>query len=356
MRIRLIILAGTVALMAVFFLTADTTKMIEAILGANYWLVALSVGIYLLCVWCRACRWSVMMRHVKAVSAWRMFQVVVVGYMANGLLPMRLGELAKVAYLSKRENLMVSSVLGYLVAERSLDGLTLLGFIIVTALFIPLDGPISWFVEYTGVPRFLIFAGLTAPFLFSFGTLLSIAFWPRVFAKAIGFCTRPLPRRLRDWIDRCYHNLSEALLFLRDSRRLPVVLLLSVAIWVLEISIYWAIGFSFGLDGHHDSSWHMLGTMVLVAVVTNMAGSIPATPGSLGIFQVTGREMLVLSPLAQSIGRAVAGAYTLVVHAVLVLPMIVLGAIILWTEGLDLRHSLLSRKSPPVHLTGTDDV
>lgn len=352
MRVRFIILVGTIALMALFFLTADMTKMVEAILTANYWLVALSAGIYLLCVWCRACRWSVMMRHVKPVSVWRMFQVVVVGYMANGLLPMKLGEFAKVAYLSRRENVRVSSVLGCLVAERTLDGLTLVGFIMVTALFIPLDEPVSWFVEYTGLPKYVVFAGLTAPFLFSFGVLLSVAIWPKVFAKALGFCTRPLPRRLRDWIDRFYHNLSEALLFLRDSRRLPLVLLLSAVVWALEISIYWAIGYSFGMDGHHDSSLAMLATMVLVAGVTNIAGAIPATPGSLGIFQVTGREMLVLSPLAHSIDRGVAGAYTLVVHAVLVLPMIVLGAIILWTEGLDLRRGLLPRPRTTGDLEG----
>ena len=349
MRFRFIILVGTIALMAVFFLTADTSKMVEAILGANYWLVALSIGIYLLCVWFRACRWSVMLRHVQHVPPWSMFQVLTVGYMASGLLPMKLGEVTKVLYLSKRENVNISSGLGCLVAERTMDGLTLVVFMASTAFFIPLDEPVSWLAEYTSVPMVLVVAGATAPFLLSFGLLLSIAFWPEAFASALSRCTRPLPCRLRNWIDRFYGKLSEALAFLRDVRRLPVVLALSAVVWILEISIYWIIGLSFGIDNHHDSALAMVATMVLVAGVTNIAGAVPATPGSLGIFQVTGREMLVLSPLVHSLDRGVAGAYTLVLHAVLVVPMIILGAIILWSEGFGLLRTSLSRKSAPEH-------
>ena len=60
-------------------------------------------------------------------------------------------------------------------------------------------------------------------------------------------------------------------------------------------------------------------------------------PGGIGLFELVARETLVLLPLAV-IDRSTATAYITVVHAVLLLPMIVLGQVFLLSGSVSLRR------------------
>ena len=74
---------------------------------------------------------------------------------------------------------------------------------------------------------------------------------------------------------------------------------------------------------------------VLVTAIVNIGSSVPAAPGGIGLFELIAREALVLLPLGM-VDRAVAGGYAAVVHAVLLLPMIVLGQVFLWMDNVSL--------------------
>ena len=82
--------------------------------------------------------------------------------------------------------------------------------------------------------------------------------------------------------------------------------------------------------------------MVLVTSVTNIGGSVPAAPGGLGLFEIIARETLVFSTL-DAVDRTVAAGFAVVVHAVILLPMIILGQVFLWAGHVSLRR--LSRES-----------
>ena len=97
------------------------------------------------------------------------------------------------------------------------------------------------------------------------------------------------------------------------------------------------MGYSFGIERYHDGHIQMAVNMTLTTAITNIGGSIPAAPGGLGLFELIAREVLVLGPLA-SVDRSVAGGYVIALHAVILLPVIVLGQIILWTSRLSLRR------------------
>ena len=71
--------------------TVDVREMLKVLGGANYWFLTGAVGMYLVSIYFRSLRWTVMLRHLKPVGAVRLYPVVVIGYMANNLLPMRLG-------------------------------------------------------------------------------------------------------------------------------------------------------------------------------------------------------------------------------------------------------------------------
>ena len=101
----------SVLLVALFFATVDVGHMLDALSSANYLYVAPAIGLYLIGVVFRTMRWQALLRHIKTISNRRLFPVVVIGYMANNLLPMRLGEVVRSYYLGEREQVSKSSAL-----------------------------------------------------------------------------------------------------------------------------------------------------------------------------------------------------------------------------------------------------
>ena len=318
-------------LLALFFLTVDLRFMLNALGSANYWLVAPAVVVYQLSVLFRTLRWQRLLRHMRSVKLLRLYPVVVVGYMANNLLPMRLGELVRSYYVGQREGVSKAAALMTIFVERLMDALTLLLFIAAIALFVPLTGLAEAFGERSGVPWPVLVAALTIPFVAAFGALLLMAYRPRRAAALAEALLRPLTGGLRTRLRVMFEQLLNGLKSLRAPRTILVLFLLSAPIWLLEAGLFYLIGLSFGLDKMYDSPWQMAVAIVLVTAIANIGGSVPAAPGGIGLFDLVARETLVLLPLGV-VDRAVAGGYVAVVHATLLLPMIVLGQLFLWSQ------------------------
>ena len=64
-----------------------------------------SLPVYFLGLWMRTIRWQYLLRPVKKVTTLRLYPVVIIGLMANNLLPARAGELARAYVLGERENI-----------------------------------------------------------------------------------------------------------------------------------------------------------------------------------------------------------------------------------------------------------
>jgi hypothetical protein len=69
---------------------------------------------------------------------------------------------------------------------------------------------------------------------------------------------------------------------------------------------------------------------MLMNGIVNLATTLPSAPGYIGTFDGPGIAVLVL----YGVEEAVAGAYTLVLHAALWLPVTLLGAYYMVREGL----------------------
>ena len=326
----------SIILLAYFLFTVEIGRMLDALAGANYWYIAPAVAMYFISVYFRSMRWSVMLRHLKPVRTHRLFPVVVVGYMANNLLPMRLGELVRSYYLSEREGVNTASALVTVFVERIFDALALLFFIALIVPFVPVTGLVEDFGEQRGLPPTLLMLGLTLPFIGAFCVLVLLSAYPgQTRAFALRLLGR-LPERLTSILDSLLTRALDGIAPLRNPRTLATLFGLSIPIWLTEVAVFWLMGYSFGLETYHNGAVPMAVNMVLTTAITNIGGSIPAAPGGLGLFEIIAREVLVLGPLA-SVDRSVAGGYVIALHAVILLPVIVLGQIILWTSQLSLR-------------------
>lgn len=321
---------------ALFFVTVDFRRLMEALMGANYVYVVPGIVLYLIGVWFRTLRWQRLLLHIGAVPTTRLFPVVVVGYMANNLLPLRLGELVRSYYVGDREQISKAAALVTIFIERLLDALTLLLFILVIAVFVPLIGLAEGFGELWSLPWPLLAGAISVPFIVAFGLLVVVAYAPTKVRALIALAMRLIPPAFESRLMHIVDMFLEGLQSLKSPSTLLVVFILSVPIWLFEAGLFVLVGYSFGFHEIYDSLPELIVAMVLVTAIANIGASIPAGPGGIGLFEIIARETLVLLPLA-AVDRSVAGGYVAVVHACLLIPMIVLGQYFLWTQHVSLR-------------------
>jgi uncharacterized protein (TIRG00374 family) len=272
---------------------------------ARYWWLLPGVAIYFCGVWARTWRWHYMLRAVKAIPVKRLFPVVCIGYMGNNIYPARIGELLRAYVLKRQEGVSVSTSLAPILVERIFDGVVMLLFVFVGLPLVP-SLPDRW---RTFVIVFsLLFFGALAVFFF-------IAASPRR-SKAIynWAIDRLVPKRFREPVRGFADRFMEGLYFLRSGRDVAMVFVTSLVIWLAETGKYWFVMHAF------DFSVSFFVLMLMNGVV-NLFTTIPSAPGYIGTFDTPGIEVLV----AFGVNPEIAGAYTLVLHAALWLPITLLG-------------------------------
>lgn len=326
----------SVVFLALFFLTIDVGEMIDSLAGANYIYLIPAIIAYLISVLFRTMRWRMLLHHMKPVSTWRLYPVVTIGYMANNLLPMRLGEIVRSYYVGEREGISKTAALMTIFIERVLDALTLLFFMAVIALFVPLAGLAEALGDKSGFAWPILVIAFSAPFLAAFAALVLFAVFPDHTRALAMFFVRPLPEKFEAPIRKIIDYFLHALEPLRDPRMITKLFLISIPIWLLEAVLFLFIGFSFDLQMAFPDLGQMAVGMVLVTAISNIGSSVPAAPGGIGIFELITREALVLLPSA-TVDRSVAAGFAALVHATLLLLMIFLGQIFLWTGHMSLR-------------------
>src|SRR5574342_559594 len=100
------------------------------------WLVPVLVSIFLR-FWLTAVRWQLLLRPVKRVGVHRLFAITMIGFMANNVLPARLGEFVRAYALGRKEDVAMSSTFATIVVERLFDGISVLLLMIISLATLP---------------------------------------------------------------------------------------------------------------------------------------------------------------------------------------------------------------------------
>ena len=334
----------SVAFLVIFFLTADPQVLLDTLRQADYVFLFPAIGLYLISILFRALRWNVLLKHIKFIKPIRLYPVVVVGYMANNLLPMRLGEVVRSYYLSEREGISKVSALMSIFLERVLDALILILLIVICIPFFPVFGLAEAFEQHHGGLYLLSGLALAFLFLIIFLLLFFAALAPARTQSFFLFAVKWVPSKFEPLITQNIAMLLEGLMSLRKLDTIALLFLLSFPVWLCEVGLFVLIGYSFGLDGSYQNLIEMVLAMILVTSVANIASSVPGPPGGIGIFEWVAREVLILIP-AIGIDRTLGTAYVSVVHAALLLPMILFGQLILWLDHISLVRLYRSSRS-----------
>lgn len=130
-------------------------KIISDLSNAKISWILISLALFTLSNISRALRWNLLFKSMSyTVNFWNSFFAVMIGYMINLGLP-RAGEVAKIAVISRNENIPIQEVTGTLVVDRSMDFICLI-IIILLGIFFEYEILIN-FLQKNGSFPFWIF-------------------------------------------------------------------------------------------------------------------------------------------------------------------------------------------------------
>ena len=317
----------------------------DSLRQANYIYVAPAIALYFVAVYFRAVRWRYLLSPMGSFPVARLYPVVVIGYMANNLIPARLGELVRSYYLSRREQCSASAALGTIAVERVYDGLTLLAFAALAGPLLLVLGMFRGHGDLSRSTAIALAVAIVAIFVAALLILTLLA--KRTNSRTIvDFGLRFVPGdRRKDRVRTMANAFIQGLEVLNSPQKHLALFLLSLPVWLLEGSMYLLVGYSFGLADHFPSFWHLVLVVLLLTATSNLITSLPTAIGGIGPFELVAQQTLV----ALGIGPSLAGAYGVFLHlAALWLPVNLAGLCLLWWQNLSLKQ--LTR--PPVPAGG----
>ncbi len=292
----------------------DLTGVVLHLSNADYRWIGPALVAYFAGVWLRAVRWKVLLAPIKRVSVSRLFVVVAIGYMANNVLPARLGEVVRAYVLKEREGVSRFSSLATIAVERMFDGIAMLIFIGVASLLMPFNEEVSNIFRLAGV----IFIGALIILLI----IVSSQDRTRQLARLV---LARLPTRISARAGGLLEKVLAGLTALQRPGSLMAILALSLLAWLLEASMYYLIGIGFNLN------IPLVGYLLTTAVI-NLGTMVPSSPGYVGTFEALG--VLALGFLGAD--KQLAFAYIVALHLALLVPITVLGFVYMWRHNLSL--------------------
>lgn len=314
-RFWLGLVVSLILLVYVFYQT-DPAKILNSLQQAQYGYLIPGLALYFSGVGIRAVRWHFLLRSIKPIPSRNLFRTVVIGYMANDILPARMGEIVRAYVLGAQENVSKAATLVTIVVERILDGLTMLMFIAVASFRLN-------FADEALTARLRIVAGL---FIAAIVGLAILAGMPKRTERIVEFVLSRLPSvALRTRALQLTRALLEGAAVLRRPTDSLAVCALSVLAWLCETGMFLVIAWGFDIALPFS-------VFLLACGFANLVTIVPSTPGYVGVFDAPVVYVLTLFGLEPN----VATSYTLVLHAALIIPVTVLGFYYLWRAGLSL--------------------
>ncbi len=307
--------AISIVLLIFLFRKLDYGALVSAFRRLDYRLLLPALGSTMVSYWLRAVRWRLLLLPMKRTELKNLFPATIIGYMANNLLPARLGEFVRAYALAKSESLTTSGVFASLVIDRLCDGFSVLLILVITLFTVHLPPgmeQVQRSLELGGYAIFGVYA-LVVSFLFA------LKRWNRATIRFVRLLLTPLPQRFALKIVSLMDAFMGGLRLSLRPAALGAVALTSLAIWTTAI---WPVDLTlraFGIILPVSASLFIMIFLVFAVMV-------PASPGYVGTYHAA----CVYGLMAFNVGKEEALSVALVIHALGFFPVIVLG---LWYLG-----------------------
>ena len=277
-------------------------------------LLLLAAVIFLISFAVRALRWRYILRPVEEIGLGPVFSLLSIGFMANNVLPARLGEFVRAYFLARKTGIRKSLSLATILLERLSDFAALLLSALLVTLFFRMPAA----VEHIG-----IVAG--AVFLLFVVLLVLVHARTSAVRRLIAMLLSPLGEsRSRGQMERI-DAFIRGLLIVRTGRGILWIFSLSLLVWGL-----WAVALHETLLAFHIDV--PLSARLLILAVVNLGALIPSSPGYVGPYHYLCWVCLSV----YGVEKSLAFSFSVVMHALWYVPLTCLGFICLGREHLSL--------------------
>ena len=264
----------------------------------------------------RAVRWKVLLSSSRAVNLRPVYTSMMIGYMANNLLPARMGELVRMHVLARRTGIRKSLSAATIILERITDSLVLLAVVGLVSFVLPLPELIRRGSQI-GAAVFIVIAII----------LLLLARGNKTFARLSGAMVGRLSHRLGHRVQEALEHFVDGLSILRSSKQALLVLGLTLMLWSIE-----AVSLGFVMKSLNLSLPWLAPLFLLV--VLSLSFVIPAAPSGVGTY-----EFFAIAGLASfAVDKSQAAGLALLLHAIVYVTTIAVGFLCLAVEGLSVRE------------------
>jgi len=253
----------------------------------------------------------VLLLSVKRLSVTDCLAYVMIGYMANAVLPFRLGEVARPVLLGEIKQISKSAVLATIVLERLFDVLSLILLAIILAFVMDIPPKVRGGIFVVGSVAVAGFAIL----------------WVTSLRQKTDWIARMIPSFIPDFVQRKGLALAESFIIglkiFHRNREFLVVLIYSILSWgiVCVGATFYLKAFGFSLP------WFAPPFEVMVI---NLGTMVPSSPGYVGVVHLL--DVVALSVFG--VGKSAALGFAIVRHGVVYILTVSLGIFFLWREGI----------------------
>jgi uncharacterized protein (TIRG00374 family) len=304
----------SVGLFAFLLWTVDLRDLANQLGRAHLGWVMLSAALAPVGLWVRARRWRYLFPPGPEPPG--LIPGVMIGYMANNILPFRAGEVIRVYVVARRWPRGFWATLATLVVERVLDSVAIVLILGVLVLLIPVPTIFRW------AAAVLLAIDVVAVALLGWLTATPDA-GPRLVRKVMTRWPRAASR-LAGVLERFVYGLDG---IRAPAHRAPLVAW-SVLVWIVPALASWVAFLAMDLDLPVAAAWTVLSFV-------GLGISVPSAPGYVGVFHYA----IVLALAVFDVSRSAALGYAIIFHASQMIPITLIGWLFLLREHMSLAEA-----------------
>ncbi|HEY5522280.1 MAG TPA: lysylphosphatidylglycerol synthase transmembrane domain-containing protein [Desulfuromonadaceae bacterium] len=316
-------IAVSLFFMVLLFKKIDFRLLGTAFRSADYRYIFLSICFTFFSYFLRAVRWRYLLISVKSIPLSSLYPATIIGYMANNLLPARLGEFVRAYTLAQREQLETPAVFASLVIDRLFDGFTVLLLLLVTLFTLRLPagmedaalalraGGAIMFLLYCGVMMFL--------YLLKRQTMRTLS--------AVGYVLKPFPKRISNKLIPLLGSFIEGIRLSPRLGHFAALAATSAGIWLFCL-------LSVDMTLRSFNIYLPMTASMFILILVVFAVMVPASPGFIGTYHYACYKGLSVFGIPETTSVSIA----LIMHGTAFFPVIIAGFYYLWKNKISLNE------------------
>ncbi|MBU0662726.1 flippase-like domain-containing protein, partial [Candidatus Micrarchaeota archaeon] len=243
----------------------------------------------------RGIRWKELLKPITEVSVIESTQIILLSFLANNILPLRLGELVRAYVLGKNRGIGKVKSFSTVVLDRIVDGLVLVGIFAVSVLFVE------------NIPADVSQLILLPLALFIF-VILVFAFPERLLPPVKALAIK-LPFVKEGHLGIIDDSLAGSASLRQGWGSKGILVITSLAEWSAIAAMYWVITAQLGIP-------LSIAQLFLLTSFTSLGAMLPSAPGYIGTHEAMIAFVLVIFGFTAEQGVSVAILSHIIIYLV----------------------------------------